>query len=568
MSLLKYADFENYLNPVTMVVQKAKIISDILIDYIFINTDKEMYAINDNLTLTLITKGDHDNYVLTKILELVQKSFIKLTSQEQQLISMIRSKEFKAMTTNGGMKMILPQVYCYIRIDVNIAGHQNHIHFKNGYLDITDKTFYKREKPNYVLDCINRKYKKAKTKNIDYVMNILKQIYPNDENREQIFRVIGCAFSGQIIDERFSLFLLGKTQAGKSVLMKMLHSAFTKSYVMEFQSDFFDKGSKTVNKTLNQFLKSPNIRITWVNELKNSAVDTSFFKKFCEGAMQTTSLYKDGINDVRHNSVAIITANELPNMHQDTAVTSRIKALQHTSFFTEKKEEVDESKHIYSRDNQLSRKIENDTGLLDAVVHIVINYAHKYLNSIYDLNKWPKDFDKAKDEIVMNNDTFQDFIDGCLIVTGNDKDRISKDNMLELFRNTYPKKHMSPTILLSALKDKDINYSSQYRHKSGVRGVYYGVKVKDQDDEPQSESLMYHGVSVKEHKKALNKIEELQQQIEELKKQLQQQQPTPTPTPTRTSTPEPEQPKTKRKIIKTKSKDKIIKDIFDAFNSF
>jgi hypothetical protein len=81
-----------------------------------------MYAINDNLTLTLITKGDHDNYVLTKILELVQKSFIKLTSQEQQLISMIRSKEFKAMTTNGGMKTILPQVYCYIRIDINIAG--------------------------------------------------------------------------------------------------------------------------------------------------------------------------------------------------------------------------------------------------------------------------------------------------------------------------------------------------------------------------------------------------------------------------------------------------------------
>jgi hypothetical protein len=125
----------------------------------------------------------------------------------------------------------------------------------------------------------------------------------------------------------------------------------------------------------------------------------------------------------------------------------------------------------------------------------------------------------------MTNDTFQDFIDGHLVITGNDKDRISKDGMLELFRDVYPKKHMSPTVLLSALKDKDLTYSSQYRHKSGVRGVYYGVKVKDQDDEPQSESLMYHGVSVKEHKKALDKIEELQKQIEELKKQLQQQQP-------------------------------------------
>jgi phage/plasmid-associated DNA primase len=232
----------------------------------------------------------------------------------------------------------------------------------NGYLDITDKKFYKREKPNYVLECIDRKYKKAKTKNIEYVLNILKQIYPKDENREQMFRVIGCAFSGQIIDERFSLFLLGKTQAGKSVLMKMLYSAFTKSYVMEFQSDFFDKGSKTVNKTLNQFMKSPNIRISWVNELKNSAVDTSFFKKFCEGAMQTTSLYKDGINDVRHNSVAVITANELPNMHQDTGVKSRIKALKHSSYFTEIKEDIDEAKHIYHRDNQLQEKYQKIKG--------------------------------------------------------------------------------------------------------------------------------------------------------------------------------------------------------------
>jgi len=558
MTLLTYSDFEKFLKSMTVV--KARMISNILINYIFINKDSEMYSINDNLTLTRVLKPEQDNYVLTKILELVNTSFYKLSEQERQLIFLTYPKEYANMNTNGGMKKILPQVYCYIRTDINIAGDPNHIHFVNGYLDIKDKKFKKRQKPNYVLECIDRKYKKAKTKNINYVMNILKQIYPNDVNREQIFRVIGCAFSGQIIDERFSLFLLGKSQAGKSVLMKMLYSAFTKSYVMEFQSDFFDKGSKTVNKTINQFMKSPNVRISWVNELKNSAVDTSFFKKFCEGAMQTTSLYKDGINDVRHNSVAVITANELPNMHQDTGVKSRIKALKHSSYFTEIKEDVDESKHIYHRDNQLIRKISEDKGVLDAIVHIVIDYANKYLNSEYNLSEWPEDFDKAKDEIVMTNDTFQDFIDGHLVITGNDKDRISKNDMLNLFRDVYPKKHMSPTVLLSALKDKDLLYSSQYRHKSGIRGVYYGVRLKEAKDE---ENIVSHGVSVAEHKKALDEIEQLKQQIEELKKQLQEK-PIVKDKPKKQLQ---EKPKKQKRVVK---KNKSISDaeyaILEAFN--
>lgn len=565
MQYLEYSDFEKFMRALTVV--KAKIISKLLVNYIFINeNDSEMYSINDNFTLTLVTKKDQDNYVLTKILELVSNSYDKLTEQERKIIELTYKKQFTNMTTNSGMKTILPQVYCYIRMNVNIAGDPNHIHFKNGYLDITDKKFHERKRPNYVLECINRKYKKAKTKNIEYVHNVLKQIYPKDENREQIFRVIGCAFSGQIIDERFSLFLLGKSQAGKSVLMKMLYAAFTKSYVMEFQSDFFDKGSKTVNKTLNQFIKSPNIRISWVNELKNSAVDTSFFKKFCEGAMQTTSLYKDGINDVRHNSIAIITANELPNMHQDTGVKSRIKALKHSSYFTETKTDIDEAKNIYYRDNQLTRKIGEDKGILDAIVHIVIDYANKYLNSVYTLSEWPEDFDKAKDEIVMTNDTFQDFIDGHLVITGVDKDRISKDGMLELFRNIYPKKHMSPTVLLSALKDKDLLYSSQYRYKNGIRGVYYGVRVKESKDENLLSSVNYHGVSSTEHKKVLleneqvkQENEQLKQQLEELKKQLQEQNNVVKQTPTIAK-------KKRSKPKKDKAISKAEQDILEAFN--
>ena len=60
MQYLEYSDFEKFMRALTVV--KAKIISKLLVNYIFINeNDSEMYSINDNFTLTLVSKKDQDN---------------------------------------------------------------------------------------------------------------------------------------------------------------------------------------------------------------------------------------------------------------------------------------------------------------------------------------------------------------------------------------------------------------------------------------------------------------------------------------------------------------------------
>ena len=63
----------------------------------------------------------------------------------------------------------------------------------------------------------------------------------------------------------------------------------------------------------------------WVNEV-SSKIDDSLFKSFIEalGYVKTISLYKDGFNDIEHNSKVILTSNELPNIKIDSAVSSRI----------------------------------------------------------------------------------------------------------------------------------------------------------------------------------------------------------------------------------------------------
>ena len=59
---------------------------------------------------------------------------------------------------------------------------------------------------------------------------------------------------------------------------------------------------------MNQFLKSSQIRITWVNELLGK-IDDSLFKSFCEGSVITTQLYKDGTDVIPHHSKVVLTSN-------------------------------------------------------------------------------------------------------------------------------------------------------------------------------------------------------------------------------------------------------------------
>ena len=94
--------------------------------------------------------------------------------------------------------------------------------------------------------------------------------------------IIGSAITGQSKKDRSSLFLLGKSSAGKSLLMQTLNRLFSNIYVKEFSSNTFSKDNNKRDKIMNEFLKVKDCRICWVNELSGK-IDDSLFKSFCEG---------------------------------------------------------------------------------------------------------------------------------------------------------------------------------------------------------------------------------------------------------------------------------------------
>ena len=264
----------------------------------------------------------------------------------------------------------------------------------------------------------------------------------------------------------------------------------------------------------------PYIKLSNINELEETKIDDTLFKDWIDGNIQTTSLYKDGSNDFKHHSKIVITANTFPSIKIDSATVRRTDAFTHTSKFTRDPSEVDESKNIYLANTNYLNDCLKDEAYLNAFFLILTNYAHNWLTK-QKIFKQTNNFNNTKDIIISSNDIIQDFIDKCLTITKKDGDRIGREEMNELFKSNFPKSLITPTQLLSSLRQKDIDYKADYR-LNGLKGCYIGIKLKNEDTIDSEPSALDYGFGLKVNKEPDYKALylEAQAKIKELESKL------------------------------------------------
>ena len=245
-------------------------------------------------------------------------------------------------------------------------------------------------------------------------------------------------------------------------------------------------------------------------------MDETLFKDHIDGNIQTTSLYKDGSNDFKHHSKMVMAMNTTANIKIDSGTTRRTDAFTHSSKFTKDANEVDESKNIYLANlNFLSDCVKDET-YLNAFFYILSQYGYNWLSK-KEVFKQTENFKNTKDIIITSNDIIQDFMDKCLVITNKDSDRIGRDDMHELFKSNFSKSLITPTQLLSSLKQKDIDYKTDYRNPAtGLKGCFVGVKVKD-DDIPMDGPVDYK----KLYLESQQRLKELEEKFEIEKQQKQ-----------------------------------------------
>jgi hypothetical protein len=495
---------------------KANIIAQKLKLYCVI-ADKKLYVLQENDTYKVIDELFEKVVTMTSIL--LELSFKSLSKTDQRLIQSEHAKTYKNIFSNADIKKYYEQLKVSLQNDdVTFDVTMNEIHFENGYYDLKDGVFKKREiNKHFVSNYVKRNYKGSTKEERKLMLDLIRKIYPTKKDLDCIIFVLGSALSGTATKDQEIIFLLGQGNSGKSTTLKITNLSI-QCYLKELQSDTFSQGNTKIDKILNSYGNSPQVRLSWVNEMEGKKINDTLFKKFCEGELQTTKLYQENQHDIKHYSKCIITSNEMPNFRVDSGMSRRIKAFTHEAKFVKTKAEVNEQENIFLEDADLISKINNEV-MLNAWFDILAKKCKSYLAG--DVNVFTDNFKETKSNVMSGNDYFQDFIDSNLTITNEDKHRIGKEKMRTLFLKKYPDKHVTVLQVMTSLRDKGIVYNSKYRCDN-VQGCYVGVQVKCDDNDEEYEN----GVDKKDQSIDINiflktENEELKKQIEQLKKQLE-----------------------------------------------
>lgn len=498
---------------------KATIISNKLKSYCTI-ADKRLYTLQRNITYKVIDEVYEK--LVTLVSYLIELSYKNLSETDQRLIKSEHSKTYKAIFSNADVKRYYEQLKISLqKDDVEFDVTINEIHFDNGFYDLKRGKFKSREvEKHYVTHYIKRDYKPSSKEEQKTMKKHISKIYPTKDDLECIIFVLGSALSGTTTKDQEIIFLLGQGNSGKSTTLKITNLAL-QCYLKELQSDTFSQGNSKIDKIMNTYGNSPQVRLSWVNEMEGKKINDTLFKKFCEGELQTTKLYQENQHMIKHYSKCIITSNEMPNFRVDSGMSRRIKALTHEAKFVKTKKEVNEDEKIFLEDVNLISKVTSDE-MLNAWFDILAKKCKMYLSG--EKNEFTENFKETKSDVMSGNDYFQDFIDSKLAITKVDKDRISKERMRTAFLQKYPDKHVTVLQVMTSLRDKGLIYNSKYRCDN-VQGCFVGIKFRTEDDNDDDD---YENGVEKDDKRIdamvflKNENDELKKQIQELKAQLKQ----------------------------------------------
>jgi hypothetical protein len=405
---------------------------------------------------------------------LIEESYKALTKEQQQLIKMGHPREFNHLFSNkNGVQEYYPQLVVDLCNDNIVFDHSLcEIHFNNGYVNLNTLEFKERVlNEHFITQFIARDYIRSTQDQRDDILTHIHKVYSSDD-LDCILSFLGSALSGKSTTDQHLLFLLGNGSSGKSFIMSLTKET-VECYLKELQSDTFCQSNTKIDKILNSYISAPQIRISWVNEMKDSKIDDSLFKSFCDGQLQTTQLYKDGQSSFRHYSIPIFTSNNMPNLKVDSGIIRRLNSYTHKSKFVDDADEVDESNHIYLKDSNLLQKLK-DQNLLDAWFDILAFKCHKWLHG--EKLRFNKNFNESKHIIIDSNDIIQDFIDSKLTITDDPEDRIGKIQIHDAFNKMYPTKHLTTLQLITALKEKKLKYESKWRCDK-IQGCFVGIKL-------------------------------------------------------------------------------------------
>ncbi len=350
--------------------------------------------------------------------------------------------------------------------------------FKDGIYDMKNSTFTKGFDPNIVFHARVPwnfpKYDKKEIKNAYKIS--FKNLF---ENPKPMIAALARALAGDVSIKKF-YFCPGRTNAGKSYLGSMLHSAFG-SYIGNFNAESLAYSSNMDSKDEAQknrwALLKRWCRILLSNEVNMSKeLNANDIKKHSSGKdpIQARGHGKNEI-DMHPQYTIFCMLNDIPKITPlDEATIKRLTYIEFPYVFVPP-EDKDKKEYYKQMDPDLDNKISKKT-FIDAFIHIILDGYKDYLeNGMPEFDQIVKDKwlaeSKQKDEIT-------NIIKENYEITGDDKDTVTVselNNFKKMNKNIFSKisAHRFNEILCEKLHLKeDRNNTSRF---------WRGIKKRSHD---------------------------------------------------------------------------------------
>ena len=552
--LLTFEDLKNLILTIKPVEQ-SNIISKYIGYNIIVHKNGTIYELKDNVIYESLS-GNIDEDILVKVSNYIDTSYQRLSADNKQKLSYLNTPEeeieelskdekkdlkkrnqskISSIFLNSSIKKYIPQLKTKLRRDdIVFDKYKQKIHYKNGYKCLKTLEFKQRiNGQDFITKFIDRDYEPSTEEQRNEIMSHLKKIYVNDSDRDTILNIIGRCIAGLSAESAKNTFLLGVGSSGKSTCMSFCKLAF-ECYYKELKEDTFMKNNPKRDKIFNTYLTEKQILITCINEMIDENIDSSSFKKFIEGEIETTILYKDNSEDVYHQSGLLFTSNTMPKVDMaDDGNERRVEVFFHRSLFIidkNKEHLIDEKKNIFKGNKQLKSEI-IEKKLLDAWADIIYEKSNLLINKKIEV-VYSENFINDKKLVADIDNPHKDFILQELItdesVVGH---LISKEDMLFAYKEFIKKPNSN--ILNKTLIDKfrcvakELQIILKYdpsgrRCKSKLteaessKGCWINCRFKTENEK----------LTIKKEEKdsepEIDEVKELERQIDELKVLLEE----------------------------------------------
>ena len=302
--------------------------------------------------------------------------------------------------------------------------------FKNGVYDLENKMFRLADPDEYVNCTCKYKYRHAKQKYIDILEKIFSDIFPDDDERQYVLKILSTVLIGTNLFEIF-IFFIGMGSNGKGLVVQLL-DCLLGGYFGTLDIDYFNSKDSIKSGAANSSLAAcKNSRWVNISELESyiKLKDNRLKQLSGRDKIQARNLYGNAFEYIAKFKLCFQT-NEKPILDgADDAIKRRLRYITFRTKFVDNPTKPNE--------RQIDRELKDRILLNDKYKNAFFTILLKYYYMLIDDNMKlvvPKTFQDDVDSYLAENDPISSFVKDCLEKTNNNNDTIQSSDLYNEFK--------------------------------------------------------------------------------------------------------------------------------------